>query len=154
MSYIVSITAHRNLTPESVSRVHAAMKSLVSLPHVDAIYFGGARGGDTEALRGALHHRGTSVRPRLVVVVPNLLTNQPYETRAISEQADEVIELKNEITKENGYSAYAVRDQYLVDSANSLVAFFSGDYKTGTGKTIRMAEKKGIRVTLIGVTLS
>lgn len=150
--HIVSITAHRKVSPADSRRIHVAMKHIMALTHIDAIYFGGARGGDTEALKGALHFRAKGpARPRLVVVVPNTLGRQPFETHEWTQQADEVIELKNPITPDDGFNAYTVRDQYLVDIATSLVAFWNGNYATGTGKTVRMAERDGLVVTRIAI---
>jgi hypothetical protein len=127
------------------------MKTIVSVARVDAVYFGGARGADTEALRGALHHRSQWDRPKLIVVVPDTFEKQPKETQLWTKKADEVIELKNPITKDDNFASFAIRDHYLVDIANSLVAFFSGDYSTGTGKTVRMAERDGVVVTKIPI---
>jgi hypothetical protein len=112
--------------------------------HIDVIYFGGARGGNTEALRAALHFRGDAKRPKLIVVVPDSLARQPLETQIWSKKADAVVELNHPITKEDGFAAYGKRDQYLVDRATTVLAFFSGNYATGTGKTVRMAETKGV----------
>lgn len=150
MSYVVSITAHRDIPKENIPIVHAVMKGIVTLPHVDEICFGGARGGDTEALRAALHFR-IEKRPKLTVIVPDVLKKQPQQTWEWSEQADEIVELGHEITGKDWYAAFGKRDQVLVDRANSLVAFFNGNYRSGTGKTIRMAETKGIKVTIISV---
>jgi hypothetical protein len=148
--HIVSITAHRQISLDDVRKVHIVMRKIVSLPHIDAIYFGGARGGDSEALKAALHFR-VNKRPHLTVVVPDKLVKQPFETHAISKQADEIVELGHRITPDDGFAAYDKRDQYLVDVATSLVAFFGGNYATGTGKTVRMAERDGIVVTKIGM---
>lgn len=149
--HIVSITAHRNLSEADVTTIHTTMKYVLQRPHIDAIYFGGARGGDTEALKAALHFRGANKRPWLTVVCPAALTNQPLETHCWSRKADEVIELGHHITKDDGFAAYTNRDRYLVDIATTLLAFFNGDYKTGTGKTVRMAEADGLKVTRIRI---
>lgn len=124
------------------------MDGLVKNPSIDAIYFGGAKGGDTEALKAALFYR-TGRRPWLVVVVPDVVTKQPFETRAWTHRADEVIELKNPITSDDDYEAYTIRDQYLVDVGSLLVAFWRGNYKTGTGKTVRMAENSGLKIVRV-----
>ena len=54
---IASITAHRDLAPSDAAVIQGAMQTLVAHPSVDAIYFGGARGGDTIALQAALYFR-------------------------------------------------------------------------------------------------
>lgn len=149
--HIVSVTAHRAMSDDDIRKIHFVMGKVVALPHIDAIYFGGARGGDTEALKSALHHRGAAKRPRLVVVAPDTLVKQPFETHVWSRQADEIVELRHPITRDDGFASFGKRDQYLVDMATSLLAFFSGNYATGTGKTVKMAEADGIVVTKIKV---
>lgn len=147
--HTVSVTAHRDLSELDIHKIHAVMHGVVEKAHVDVIYFGGARGGDTEALRAALHFRGDAKRPKLIVVVPDSLAQQPLETQIWSKKADAVVELNHPITKDDGFEAYTKRDQYLVDMATTVLAFFSGNYATGTGKTVRMAETKGTLVTKI-----
>lgn len=151
MAYTVGFTAHRKLTAEDIRTIHQVMKALVAKEHIEVFIFGGASGGDTEALKAALHFRGTSKRPKIVVAVPHNTQSQPFETRIWTPKADEVIELGHVITREDGFAAYGLRDQYLVDQSDSFVAFFCGDYRTGTGKTIRMAEAKGIPVTKVDI---
>jgi hypothetical protein len=148
---IVSVTGHRSLTAKDLDRVRKGAQALVSNPTIDAIYFGGAKGVDTQALKAALEFR-TDKRPWLVVVVPNTVEDQPWDTRVWTRKADEVIELHNPITKDNKYASYRIRNQYLVDICMFLVAFFNGDYKSGTGQAVRMAEKDGLSVYKIPVT--
>lgn len=149
--HIVSITAHRKLSAKDTLLIHQAMRHVVALPHVDAIYFGGARGGDSEALKAALHFRAEKPKPWLTVVVPDTLLKQPYETHLWSRKANEIIELHHKITPDDGFESYTKRDQYLVDAATTLLAFFSGDYKSGTGKTVKMAESVGLFVSKITI---
>lgn len=146
----MSITGHRDLTKGGVATVLQTLADVVRDPTVDAVYFGGALGADTYALRAALKLRHGH-RPHLVVVVPNLVSTQPHSTWEWTQRADEVIEMHMPITVLDGYKAYTVRDQYLVDVASSLVAFYSGRRKSGTGKTIAMAEKRGIPVRIVPV---
>jgi hypothetical protein len=148
---IASVTAHRELIESDLSIIHSTMRALVSHEEIDAIYFGGARGGDTEALQAALYFRGKSPRPWLSVVVPDTLDQQPLNTHHWSKKANEVIELRNPITKTDGFNSYTVRDQYLVDVATFVVAFFNGNYASGTGKTVRMAEKVGLEIHKIPI---
>lgn len=127
------------------------MKALVGNKTLDAIYFGGARGADTEALKAALEFR-EGQHPKLVVVVPDTVENQPSDTREWTRKADEVIELRNPITSEDSYASFKARNQYLVDAATLLVAFWNGVYKSGTGSAVRMAERAGIPVHRVSVS--
>lgn len=126
------------------------MKALVRNPKIDAVYFGGAMGTDTEALRAALEYRPAKVR--LVVVVPDTIEAQHYLTREWTRKADEIIELKNEITSFNRYASYKIRNQALIDAASLLVAFFNGNQRTGTWHAMRCAARKPIPVYTIEVS--
>lgn len=126
------------------------MKTLVGNASIDAIYFGGARGADTEALKAALEFRADK-RPWLVVVVPDTVSRQPRETHEWTRKADEVIELHAAITKDDGFASFKKRNVFLVDIASFLVAFWAGDYSTGTGHAVRYAEKDGLVVYKIPI---
>lgn len=142
---IVSVTAHRKISIPDQPRVRSAMKVLVQNPTIDAIYFGGALGGDTLALRAAAEFR-TGPKPRLVVVLPDTEAAQPFAARQWYHLADEVIELGYTITQDDGFQAYHRRNEYLVNICTSLVAFFSGQKKSGTGSTIDYARSLGVVV--------
>jgi hypothetical protein len=147
----VCITATRNIGKADVAIISEAMKELVADPKVTTIYFGGARGGDTEALLAAYNHRialERGLRPQLVLVVPDTLKAQPRETWEISELADEKIELSQPITSSDGFAAYRKRNQYMVDRAGRVTAFWNEDKRSGTWMAITMAaaQKKAVRV--------
>lgn len=145
---IASMTGHRKFGPGDKERVWAAMRALVANPSIDAIYFGGAAGADTEALKACLASR-TGKRPWLVVVVPDTVEKQPYAVREWIRKADEVIELRKPITPDDRFESYLSRNRYLVDIATFLIAFWNGDYKTGTGHAVRCAEKDGLQVVKV-----
>ena len=112
---------------------------------VDAIYFGGALGADTVALQ-ASHEARIDKRPHLVVVTPDTAARQPIEARRWFKLADEVVELRHKITKDDRYAAFKLRNQYIVDISTSLVAFWNGEVKSGTGSAVRMARDVGLMV--------
>jgi len=126
------------------------MKLLVQNPTVDAIYVGGARGGDTIALQAAAEFRKGS-RPQLVVVCPDTEAAQPFQARQWFHLADEVIELGNPITREDGFESYRIRNKYLVDHCTTLVAFYNGDKDTGTGHAVQYAESLGVVVRTVPI---
>jgi predicted Rossmann fold nucleotide-binding protein DprA/Smf involved in DNA uptake len=148
---IISITGHRSLTSTDRAVVRKGIQALVNNKTIDALYFGGAKGVDTEAIKAALELR-TDKKPWLTVVLPDTISDQPFETREWTRKADEVIELKNPITKDNKFASYRIRNQYLVDICKFLVAFFNGDYKSGTGQAVRMAEKVGLVVYKVPIS--
>jgi len=140
---IISITGHRELSGKDTSRVRSAMKLLVENPTVDAIYFGGALGTDTIALRAAAEFRKGN-KPRLVVVVPDTEEAQPFHARQWIHLADETVELHHPITASDGFSAYKKRNEYLVDICTALVAFYSGKKQSGTGHAVQYALSNGV----------
>lgn len=136
-----SISGHRSIGPNSKRRVWYAVQLLVENSSIKEIYFGGARGTDTEALKAALYYR-SGKHPRLVVVLPDTLNQQPRDTREWTVRSDEVIELKIPLTPEDGFASYKKRNEYIVDHGTILVAFFNGNFKSGTGHQIRRETRK------------
>jgi hypothetical protein len=150
---IISLSGHRNVSLKDESRIVAATKTLVNNPTIDAMYFGGALGADTISLRAAATYR-VGKRPHLVVVCPNTRNHQPVDARKYFHLADEVIELGYEITRDDGFKAFKLRNEYLVDVASSLVAFYSGKRNSGTGHAVGYAESLGLSVYKIPVELA
>ena len=141
----VAITGHRHLSDKDKATIWRSMQTLVCNPTISEILFGGAVGADTEALQAALLHRkGKS--PRLTVVVPCREEDQPWAARKWFGQADKVIELGNPITSADRYESYHIRNRYLVDHAISVVAFWDGLPKSGTGSCVRYAKDKGVKL--------
>lgn len=148
-----AITGHRTLGPVSTRRVWAAAETLLKNTTIDVIYLGGASGVDTEFLKAALQYR-IGLRPKLIVVVPDTIDRQPVSTREWTRRADEVVELLEPITAGNRYLSYKRRNEYLVDQGTFLIAFFNGNFKSGTGSAINYAKKcgKGVYIIPVGPT--
>ena len=125
---------------------------------------GGAMGGDTIMLYYLLNHRRKNV-PKLHVVVPVTTEFQPKETRRITRQADEIIELKQKAYNPNGsfnYGIYHQRNTRMFFIALFLecgyeknvktVAFWNGNkVRSGTWSTISMSRKKNIEVEIVKI---
>ena len=47
--------------------------------------------------------------------------------------------------------SYRSRNNYIVKSSERLIAVFGGHAKSGTGQTIRMAEKEGLDIRIIKI---
>jgi hypothetical protein len=138
----VAITGHRFLLESDVVIVRDRIVRLVRDPEVEEVFFGGAIGVDTDALRFALQYRAGPGRPFLSVVVPDTLGMQAISARLFAAQADRVIELHHKITGRDGYAAYKKRNCFMVDQATpcgEVIAFWSGRWRSGTGQTIRYA---------------
>lgn len=65
--------------------------------------------------------------------------------RSILEQADEVVYVNR------NYSANCMleRNRYMVDLASILLAVYNGAYRSGTGMTVRYAQKLGREIIII-----
>jgi predicted Rossmann fold nucleotide-binding protein DprA/Smf involved in DNA uptake len=137
-SITLGITGSRKLPPGAVDIIIEKMTEYVKDETITRIVFGGALGADTVALRAALNTR-TSERPKLTVVVPMTVDKQPVDTRVITRQADEIIELGHQYSP----GVYLIRDQYIVGHSTKIAAFWNGDIDSGTHKTMKMAEKAG-----------
>ena len=135
----IAITGSRKVHPDDYKIISQHMKTLCMDSQVECIYFGGAIGVDSLALQSSLE---CEPRPRLILVVPDKLSNQPRSTWEPSKQADEIIELCNPITYDDFFYSYKLRNIYMVDHSDKTVAFWTGDTKSGTYHTITYTRSK------------
>lgn len=142
---VVSITGSREFDIRESRLIHAAIAEIVSNPFVREIRFGGALGVDTLALREAIRY---TRRPRLVVVVPGMIWQQPGYAAGMARAADEIVELGLPYSDSNRYRKH---NQHLVDAADMLWVFWNGDECSGPAMTMRMAKKKGIPVNVVRI---
>lgn len=153
---VVSITAHRNTTQDDDKIIYLAMTTLMCDPGIEAIYFGGARGGDTVSLKAAIEIRGLWDNiPELVVVVPDRIEDQPRIAREWILKADRVIELKNPITPSDQYRSYDIRNEYLVNVAQKgegfIVAFWNSK-PSGTANCVGFAKAMEVPVQVVAIS--
>jgi len=105
---------------------------------------GVARGIDLWAAQTVLELR--EIHPDITLVCVKPVENQghnfPEEDRIVYEsvinRADKVVCTSAGYTR----SCYAVRNRYMVDNAEKLIAFVN-NYRSGTGQTINYARKLG-----------
>lgn len=129
----------RDIVPADYPIIEIQVADMLS-ERPEEILFGGARGTDTVALAAACATLGGTRPPKLTVIVPKRVKDQPLEAQEwISECADEVVELKAERLDTR---AYWQRNKALISRADGLVAFWDGR-SGGTGMTIRLAEDMG-----------
>ena len=142
---IYAISGHRQLSLSDAITIRYTLDDLgPSASLIDSklfpatFYFGGAVGTDTVALE----HCGTVYpKTRRIVVVPNQLKHQPpTAVQAIEHYATDVIELNHRITRIDAYEAYRIRNRYLVEHADQLIAFCNLNRKSsGTQNAILQA---------------
>lgn len=135
----IAVSGMRDIVPADYPIIEIQIADILS-EHPEEILFGGARGADTVALAAACAMLGVIRPPKLIVIVPKRVKDQPPEAQEwISECADEVVELK--AARLDG-RAYWQRNKALISRADGLVAFWDGR-SGGTGMTIRLAEEMG-----------
>lgn len=169
MKIIIIITANRGrksreiidsfkrFNEKDLQIMESRMIVLVNDPNVEEIIFGGALGGDTVLLYYALKHRKGNV-PNLTVILPVDLRFQARETWEITRQADEIIEMHQQIYDENGQFRkiiYKNRNVEMLKKAkksgkkSKVEAFWNGQRMySGTYSTIISAQKMGIPVNV------
>lgn len=141
----IAISGTRNISLEDHRAIESSISGIMK-PGLTEIFFGGARGADTAALEAAHKLRRPDANPKLTVIVPRKLGDQPrVATKAVERCADSVIELgANLLTGE----AYRARNAALIKDADLLLAFWDGKSR-GTKMTIDLANKKGIAISIV-----
>lgn len=153
------VSGHRDVTLSDIRIIRQTMIEYLEYREHDEILFGGARGADTVALETALEIRESfSVTwPKLIVVVPNTVREQPASSLPAIGKADQVIELKRPITRDDKFFSLHHRNHFMIDWAapdGRLLAFWNGK-PSGTGNVIRYANSQMVEVstrTIIGET--
>jgi hypothetical protein len=124
------------------------------------IIFGGARGVDTIALCAAGVLPRHDLKPRRVVIVPGRTVEQPMAAcYAIETFADEVIELRGDLSQPSSFHARNAR--MLVEAVGrdavedpAVVAFLAPGVAGGTRATVERARRLGLTVEEVPVTLA
>ena len=60
----------------------------------------------------------------------------------LMEKCDDVITLNAKYHEK----CYAERNQYMVDHSSRLICYYDGGVRSGTGQTVRMAEKQNLEI--------
>ncbi len=116
----------------------------------DRFYCGMAQGTDLFAADVVLAFRRTHPNLRLIAVRPfpaqgaGLTGDALYHYRAVLHEADEIVTVCPSFSKD----AFRRRNLYMVSHAQRLIALLT-DPRSGTGQTVRMAERMGLDVRRI-----
>jgi hypothetical protein len=129
-----AVTGHRSISEADWDTIQQTIQEIIR-SDADTVYFGGADGTDSVALREADRARdGTDVS--LVAVVPWTLEEQPNDAVAVTKaHADRVVELESDAPVGIGRGFFERNDE-LVDRADELIAFWSGKESGGTYNTL------------------
>lgn len=152
-------TGHRmaKLPPGMVRRVVLSMlyeeiRSAVKCG-VDTFYTGMAAGIDLYAADYVIRLREQYPQLRLICVKPfadcgnSLRGDDRYHFNSVLAEADAVLELSDRYYN----YCYRFRNQFMVDHSDLLIAVVS-EMRSGTGQTIRMAQRRRLPVRMIDIT--
>lgn len=145
------------LNGDSDSNVIRYLKSILYKEILDSITAGYnrfitglARGVDLWAGEILMELKAEGEKIFIIAVKPykthgdNFVGEEKFSLGRLISNADEVICLADEYRK----GCFQRRNQYMVDHSGKLIAVVS-NYRSGTGATIRYAEKQGIEVRTI-----
>ena len=160
-SRTVCFSGHRPeklpLNGDSGANVIRYLKSILYKEILDSITAGYdrfitglARGVDLWAGEILMELKADGEKISIIAVKPykthgdNFFGEEKFSLGRLLSSADEVICLADEYRK----GCFQRRNEYMVDRSGKLIAVVS-DYRSGTGATIRYAEKQGIEVRTI-----
>lgn len=160
-SKTVCFSGHRPeklpLSGNNSAKVIRVLKSILYKEILDSISAGYrcfmtglARGIDLWAGEIVLELKAQGEDIRLIAVSPYKKHGESFKGEEkfilgnIMLKADDIIYLGEEYSK----GCLQKRNEYMVDNSGKLIAVVS-DYKSGTGSTIRYAEKQGVPVRII-----
>lgn len=155
MKKSVCFTGHRTIAEDNETlsaRLYALLERLVTEQKVTDFYTGGAVGWDALAALTVLKLRESYPEVKLHLVLPCSFEEQSTKwNEAQKEEHKHIASLADtkEFTSEHlGKTAMKIRNARLVELASDYCICYWNpqDFRSGTGQTVRMAQKKGIEV--------
>ena len=155
MNKSVCFTGHRTIAEDKETlsaRLYALLERLVTEQKVTDFYTGGAVGWDALAALTVLKLRESYPEVKLHLVLPCPFEEQSAKwNEAQKEEHKHIASLADtkEFTSEHlGKNAMKIRNARLVELASDYCICYWNPkhYRSGTGQTVRMAQKKGIEV--------
>ena len=151
----VCFTGHRTIAEDKETlsaRLYALLERLVTEQKVTDFYTGGAVGWDALAALTVLKLRESYPEVKLHLVLPCPFEEQSAKwNEAQKEEHKHIASLADtkEFTSEHlGKNAMKIRNARLVELASDYCICYWNpkNFRSGTGQTVRMAQKKGIEV--------
>ena len=149
-SHACFFTGHRKIRTDALAHItDAAEEEIRKLAYegFDVFLCGGACGFDLFAANAALRVKKEFPALRLVMVLPC-----PDQTKGWTDtdrRLHDAICARGEVVCiSTAYDDRCMkkRNLFLVDHASVGIAYYTGAFRTGTGQTVRYAEKQGIPV--------
>jgi uncharacterized phage-like protein YoqJ len=151
-AHTACFSGHR---PERLPRSPAMVdiiKSLIAFEISEALdsgfhtfIMGGSRGIDLWAGIAVLHEKQKDKALRLIAALPYFAGDSRFSERDrfdygyVLEHCDDVVYASAEYDK----NCMKRRNRFMVENSSRLIAFVD-DYRSGTGQTIRLAEREGV----------
>ncbi|MGM9681781.1 MAG: SLOG family protein [Eubacteriales bacterium] len=147
-----AFTGHRMVSRENQKRCADLLNRLIPRlagQGITTFYTGGALGFDTVAAERLIELRDRHGLPiRLILALPcrdqcaKWSFSDIRRFRQIESLADDAV-----VLSENYYDGcMQVRNRYMVDRANTLIAFFQPEMAGGTAYTVKYAQRLGRRI--------
>lgn len=141
----IAFTGHRNYDPNLTTPLIEVIKGTIN---EDNIIFmtGMAIGFDLAAAEAVITLRNEFKHIQLICIVPYTDQAKFFSEKdrsrynKVLESADEVIILESEYSK----MVYHQRNDYLVESADLIIAYYDRSGKGGTAYTVRKAKQKKV----------
>ena len=125
------------------------------LDGADTFYTGTARGVDLWAAEIVLHFRKEYPALKLICVLPyaqqgaHLSGEARYRFMTVLNAANEIVSICEHYQKD----CFSRRNRYMVSRCKRLIALVA-DMHSGTGQTIRLAEKAGLELRVLSLELA
>ncbi len=155
MKKSVCFTGHRTIAEDKETlsaRLYALLEHLVTEKKVTDFYTGGAVGWDALAALTVLKLRESYPEVKLHLVLPCPFDEQSAKWKEAQKEEHKYIASladTKEFTSEHlGKNAMQIRNARLVELASDYCICYWNpkNFRSGTGQTVRMAQKKGIEV--------
>lgn len=145
----IAFTGHRDFPELQYQELlNEAIRRVCSL-HPDATFLCGmAVGFDLCAGECVIQLRHEFPKISLIAVIPSPEQSK-FFTPTQKERYDNLLSLcSDSVTISDHYTKYVyiLRNKYLVDNADHIVAFHNGDKSSGTASTIKYATKKRVKI--------
>lgn len=147
----ICFTGHRQITDfhETTKKLLELLENLINQGVVD-FYAGGAVGFDTLCALAVINLKYIHPQIRLNLVLPcsngeqteNWNIQQKETFNKIFAAADSVEYISDCYTK----NCMKLRNARLIELSDGCICYYKEIYKSGTGQTLRMAQKKGINI--------
>jgi uncharacterized phage-like protein YoqJ len=151
-SKTLSFSGHRPEKLPSSPEIQKIIKSYIAYEiqaaidgGFDTFIMGGARGIDLWAGSAVLEKQKTAPNIKLIAALPYFTSAskfteiERFNYGQILSECEEVLYADSDYMKDS----MKKRNQFMVDNCSMLVAFIK-DMRSGTGQTIRLAEKAGV----------